>query len=120
MAETSGKITDTAHSYYGWMPVFSSFIDGKTVFSNEVKLVTRWENSNDIKLYIADKDSGLTYINLAVYKNGTVLYGLDSIKSSDNILLSPINASISSQGGSVYPAKTQYAYILYKEGGVST
>lgn len=101
----------------GWRIVFKSKSTDEP-FGQHLSLVTRWENEKDIKLYIADGVHSLMYINL--YDNGTVLEGMDAIKSNLNTSMNSITAELSQQGGTLPPVKVQYAYRLYKEGGAAT
>lgn len=100
-----------------WEPVFQSSVTERP-FSKHLSLVTRWENSNDIKLYIADDEHGLSYINIA--NPDDIVLGFDNIKSDVNVSLYQITAELSASAGTIPPVKVQYAYRLYKEGGAST
>lgn len=89
-------------------------------FGPYLSLVTRWENKKDIKLYIADAQHSIIYINLYNALNDQCVVGIEGVKSDVNVTLNPITVSLSSSGGTIPPAKVQYSYRLYKEGGTAT
>lgn len=111
-------VNNTKNPSY-WKAIFNS-VDGDTLFGNHISLVTRWENSKDVKLYIADTQHGLSYINLITGESSSAIQGFDNIEANKNVSLYNIQASISQSRGNLPPVKLQYAYRLYKEGGTST
>lgn len=82
-----------------------------------LSIVTRYENPQLIKLYIADGVHSILYINLA--KDETI-YGIKNIQSEVEVLLNKIDTSIAASSGIIKPCKVQYAYRLYKLGGAAT
>lgn len=86
-------------------------------FGQYLSVVTRYENPQLIKLYIADGIHSILYINLA---NDDIVYGIKNIQSEVEVLLNQIKTSISSTSGTIKPCKVQYAYRVYKLGGAAT
>lgn len=121
-------VRDTDNSKNVWKIVFKSK-EGEELFGGHISLVTRWENKNAIKLYIADNTHGLSYINLATgdyaqaddgNEADDTIEGFENIEANANVSLYRIEAKISATGGTLPPVKLQYAYRLFKEGGAST
>ena len=86
---------------------------------DNLSLVTRYENSNDVKLYIADGLHNLMYLNLNDIDSGII----QDIKDIVSVIDSPLDrptATISPNSGTLPPVKIQYAYRMYKEGGAAT
>lgn len=117
----------------GWVQAYRSFDEDKTYSSDEdikpfghyLSLVTRYENEKLIKLYIADGENQLMYINLAPYIKYTgskpdPIEGIDNISMNVEEFIQPIKASISTGSGNVPGVKVQYAYRYYKLGGAAT
>lgn len=118
-------VRDTDSSQNVWRIVFRSK-EGEDLFGGHISLVTRWENKNAIKLYIADNTHGLSYVNIATGDYGQAedsnetIEGFDNIEANANVSLYRIEAKISLSGGTLPPVKLQYAYRLFKEGGTAT
>ena len=94
-------------------------------FGEFLSLVTRYENEKLIKLYIADGENQLMYINLAPYIKftGTApaqVEGVDSIAMNLEEFIMPIKAEALESSGNVPGVKVQYAYRYYKLGGAAT
>lgn len=94
-------------------------------FGEFLSLVTRYENEKLIKLYIADGENQLMYINLAPYIKfigaaPDAVEGIDSVVMNLEEFISPIQATVSKRSGSVRGVKVQYVYRYYKLGGAAT
>ena len=94
-------------------------------FGEFLSLVTRYENEKLIKLYIADGENQLMYINLAPYIKfigaaPDAVEGIDDIAMNLEEFIMPIKAEVSESSGSVPGVKVQYAYRYYKLGGAAT
>ena len=100
-----------------WKLVFQPADDEQ--LGEHLSLVTRWENTKDIKLYIADDINGLMYVNLSD-SNNLPITGINNITGTIRSALPQINVSLAEESGTLRPAKVQYAYRLYKEGGAAT
>lgn len=86
-------------------------------FGDHLSLVTRWETDKLIKLYIADGKHPMMYINLAY--NYTIT-GINNIYLDIQQNIKELTVSISQATGTIQPAKVQYTYRYYKEGGATT
>lgn len=84
-----------------------------------LSLVTRYENSNDVKLYIADGLHNLMYLNLNDINSGIVQNMTNIVSVIDSPLDKP-GVNISENNGQVPPVKLQYVYRMYEEGGAAT
>jgi len=62
------------------------------------------------------------YINIAPDANHELnsISGVNNILADAEVLLPPINASISESSGTIPPVKVQYVYRMYKMGGAAT
>lgn len=109
------SITEDTPQGPRWRQVFQAA--GNEGFGEHLSLVTRWETPNLVKLYIADGEHQLMYINLM---EETPIAGIDNIIANPTIFLGKINASKSAIGGTLGPVKVQYAFRRYKEGGTAT
>ena len=92
--------------------------DGEKINVDNVNIVTRYENSNDIKLYIADGLHNLMYLNLNT--NTAVIHNITDIISIINSPLDKPGVQISQNNGILPPVKVQYVYRMYREGGAAT
>ena len=89
---------------------------------DNISIVTRWENENDVKVYIADGVNQLMAINI-MHKDGYDNSAPKDIKyltSYNELKLTQPLISETNVSGNLKPAIIQYTYILYKEGGAST
>ena len=93
-------------------PCTTSIGDG---YKNKLSLVTRWEDSDNVKLYIADGQHPLMVVNVTK-NNGTTIADITNIR---NVFLSQLTVEDYTTGA-LKPALIQYAYRLYNKNGVST
>lgn len=86
--------------------------------------ILRWESDNNIKLYIADNTGkhSIIPIQIAVDKwPSTAITDFNILSGYQNTpLAAPVIQIGSSTGGTLKPAKLQYAYRLFKTGGAAT
>lgn len=99
----------------GWKEIFETLITDEP-FGQHLSLVTRWESSNNVKLYIADGGAIMT-VNL---KDKYLVKGKENISSIVNQVLLPIQTSIYSNSGHFSGVKFQYTYRLYNMGNAAT
>lgn len=86
---------------------------------------TRWESDNNIKLYIADNTSehGIISINIDYDhwpSETNVPSDIKVLTGYQNMFLQAPIVNISQYAGNIVPAKVQYAYRLYKNGGAAS
>lgn len=112
---------DTSDPEADWVLIFQPN-EGEH-FGDYLSLVTRWETDNLVKLYIADGEHQLMYINI----NDSRFQNIDNpIEGFDNIYaiveepLDALSVKVSESVGTIPPAKVQYAYRYYKLGGAAT
>lgn len=101
-----------------WRIVFDPG-DGEKISTENLSLVTRWENDKDVKLYIADGVHNLMYVNLKD-EGGQIIQKISDIVSVSDQLLDQPKAQLSTNTGQLPPVKIQYAYRMYTEGGAAT
>lgn len=82
------------------------------LFQEPIKLVTRWESDNNVKLYIAD-GGPLMVVNI---KSKYLTVGKEKITSIISSPLKAITASIYSNSGHLTGVRFQYCYRLYNMG----
>lgn len=97
--------TDTVHQLY----------EDSESFGDSISLVTRWEDSDNVKLYISDGVHPLMYLNIIP----------DDILNMNDILSVTLHnfggISVTNRiTGKLKPAIVQYSYILYKRYGKRT
>lgn len=103
----------------GWKQIFAPK-NSEEHFGQYLSLVTRWESPKVVKLYIADGEHQLMYINIIDGIKSTI-YGIDNILMDVNVeLKAPFIQLSSKSSGSIPPVKVQYAYRFYKLGGAAT
>lgn len=83
-----------------------------------LSLVTRLENNN-IKLYIASKNSSILSINLN-HDETEIPKTIDYLGINDNIFVQPLQYVIQQGNGQFKAPVIQYAYRVYKLGGQSS
>ena len=84
---------------------------------NKLSLVTRWEDEDNIKLYIADGEHPLMVVNVGSKESvGTTIEQISNVR---NVILTPLSVGDYIEG-SLKPALVQYSYRLYNTNGVST
>lgn len=93
-------------------PCTTSIGDG---YKNKLSLVTRWEDSDNVKLYIADGEHPLMVVNVTK-NNGTTIADITNMQNTT--LIQPTISAIIN--GQLKPALVQYSYRLYQTNGVST
>ena len=90
--------------------------------STKFSIVTRYENEDNIKLYIADGNNPLMVLNVALAQdsyNLNLLGDITKIQSYPQIKFkSPIFDGLTV--GKLKPALIQYSYQLYKKNGIQT
>ena len=85
--------------------------------SNKLSLVTRWEDDDNVKLYIADGEHPLMVVNVGGEESvGTTIADITNVR---NAVLQPLSVGDYIEG-SLKPAIVQYSYRLYNTNGVST
>lgn len=103
----------------GWKQIFGPK-NSEEHFGQYLSLVTRWESPKVVKLYIADGEHQLMYINIIDGIKSTI-HGIDNILMDvDAELKAPTIMLSSGQSGSIPPVKVQYVYRFYKLGGAAT
>ena len=101
----------TTNKSFNVTVVYWSGENGK-LFSEPIKLVTRWESDNNVKLYIAD-GGPLMVVNV---KSKYLTVGKEKITSVISQPLKAITASIYSNSGHLTGVRFQYCYRLYNMG----
>ena len=81
-----------------------------------VSLVTRYEDEDNVKLYIADGKHALMQLNITEPTNSTDIKSISSSTEHTFDQLTVTNLST----GSLAPAVVQYAYVLYNKYGKSS
>ena len=95
--------------------VFGPCSSGKDWPKHKLSLVTRYEDSDNIKLYIADGENYLMCLNIAKDCGNEI----QQISSAPEYTFGGFK-SIEKTSGSLKPALVQYAYILYDKYGKSS
>lgn len=108
-------VKDASDPSSNWKKLFESDIKDKC-FSDNISLVTRWESDTNVKLYMADGNNPLMYINL----KGGAIKGLENILSVVDTILMPATSYVYSDSGNLKGVRFQYSYRLYKMGGSAT
>lgn len=85
---------------------------------NKLSLVTRWEDDDNVKLYIADGKHPLMVLNVGskTLPIGTTIADITNMQNTT--LIQPTISGIIN--GQLKPALVQYSYRLYQTNGVST
>jgi hypothetical protein len=88
--------------------------------------VLRWESDNNIKFYFVDNTGNHGIMSIQIAKNEWEDQNFEApvnfiaISGYQDILLKSPQVEISSQSGSLKPAKVQYSYRVFKTGGAVT
>jgi hypothetical protein len=88
--------------------------------------VLRWESDNNIKFYFVDNTGNHGIMSIQIAKSEWDVPNFEAptkfiaISGYQDILLKSPQVEISSQSGSLKPAKVQYSYRVFKTGGAVT
>lgn len=93
--------------------------EGNDPDNASISLLTRYESSNNIKLYIADGIHELMTVRIDTVPS-TPPTDIQNILGISHAVLPPLDVSISTVNGTLAPARVQYCYRLYSKFGSIT